>query len=297
MQKHDQRSHTSREQPCGSGAWLRTSVISSAALALALTAAPASWAQEEPEWSELRALIEINATDGDAGLQFKIDGDDWVSAIIRDPNGKKIYSVQGGGSVSEQGLTENFFESAEPSCDEEGASLTDVLTRFPAGAYEITGRSTENDFLGGEAVLTHALPAVPVSLVATNDNSVTLNWVWPAEENEDPDLGECPDEDDIADLLVDDEDLFGFQIVVIREDPEPQLEFIVELGPTAIDVNIPDGFIEPNTEYKWEVVAIGAGVDPEDPNAELDPELKGNQTIAESSFCTDGNGVAGDCAE
>jgi hypothetical protein len=85
--------------------------------------------------------------------------------------------------------------------------------------------------------------------------------------------------------------LFGFQIIVEREAPEPLVEFAVELGSDATSVVLPDAFIEPNAMYKFEVIAIGAGADPELPPpadpGDLDDQLKGNQTIAEAVFCTD----------
>ena len=40
---------------------------------------------------ECKVLIEINATDGDMGLHFLLDGDALNSARIRDPNGQKIF--------------------------------------------------------------------------------------------------------------------------------------------------------------------------------------------------------------
>ena len=250
-----------------------------------------TFAQEGPEWSELRTLIEVNATDGDAGFQVLMDGDDWVAATIRDPDGKKIYQVNGGGAVSDQGLTENFFESAEPDCSEPGASLADVLGRFPEGVYDFSGRSVDNEPFDGEAALTHSLPAVPTELAAVTDNSVRLEWSWPGAM---PGLGNCPDLEMLADLLTMEDDLFGFQIVVGSEF-DPLFEFIIELPSDAREVIIPDGYLEGDADYKFEVVAIGAGADPETPD-ELDNELRGNQTIAEQNFSTTPGGDGVSCS-
>ena len=236
-------------------------------------------------------MVEINGTDSDAGLQIFLDGDDWVSVKVRDPNGKKIYEVNAGGGAAEQGLTENFFESAEPSCTDD--PLVDFLERFPEGEFEAIGRSTENEFLEGVAILTHDLPAIPESLAANNTMSVELSWVWPGTEGP-ADLGEFCDDEGLANVLTDSSDLFGFQVVVGREAPEPLLELVVELGPLANSIVLPDDFIEANGTYKWEVIAIGQGVDPDNPGV-FDPMRKGNQTIAEDEFCTDGAGLAGAC--
>lgn len=263
-----------------SGSCLGRSVSCLTALALSLAVAvPAGWAQNELEY-ELRVLIEINGTDGDAGFQTEIDGDAWKVVNLFDSNGRRIYRVRGFRSVGAQGLTENFFESAEPSCEE--VPLDVVLGRFPEGEYEAKGRTIDNEAIEGEALLTHALPAIPMNLVATNTASVALNWVWPGE---DPGLGECPDEEGLAELLVTEDDLFGFQIVVGLEEPDPLIEFVVELAPSEREVVIPDNFLEPNKTYKWEVIAIGAGVDPE--SEEIDQTRRGNQVIAEDVFCTE----------
>ena len=193
--------------------------------------------------------------------------------------------------MQQQGLTENFFESAEPTCEE--VPLDVVLGRFPEGEYEAEGLTIDGEEIEGEAILTHALPAIPVEMEATNTASIELSWDWPGD---DPGLGECPDELGLAETLDMEDDLFGFQIVVGREDPEPLLEFVAELAAGARSVDLPDGFIEPDAMYKWEVVAIGAGVDPESPE-ELDTERRGNQVIAEDEFCTDGSGDAMECPE
>jgi hypothetical protein len=273
----------------GSGSRLRRSVLCSTVLALSLAVnAGASWAQNEVEFEVVRVLIEINGTDGDAGFQLELDGDAWRFVDLFDPTGRRIYRVRGFGSVAAQGLTENFFESAEPSCEE--VPLDVVLGRFPEGEYEAEGRTIDDVEISGDAILRHALPAIPVELEATNSASIALNWEWPG-----ADLGECPDDEGLADLLTTEADLFGFQIVVGREVPEPLLELVVELGPDARTVDLPDGFIEPGATYKWEVIAIGAGVDPE--TEEVDPARKGNQVIAEDEFCTDANSAAIDCPE
>jgi hypothetical protein len=283
-------------EPCvsGSRSWLGTSVLCSIILAFfSVVTAPASWAQDELEFSDLRVLIEINGTDGDAGFQTEIDGDAWKVVNLFDPEGRLIYRVRGFRSVGVQGLTENFFESAEPSCED--VPLDVVLGRFPEGEYEAEGRTIDGQEMEGEAILKHALPAIPVGLEADNSASVMLNWEWPGDN---PGLGECPDEDSVAELLVTTGDLFGFQVVVGRENPEPLLELVVELGPEARTVDIPDSFIEAGARYKWEVIAIGAGVDPE--SEVIDPDRRGNQVIAEEEFCTEehtGDVVVVDCPE
>jgi hypothetical protein len=255
-------------------------ILFSAALALSLLVTPTvSWSQEEePEFSELRALIEVNTTDGDAGFQMLIDGDGWKEVKVDDPNGQKIYTVKGDKSVQEQGLTENFFESAEPECSEEGFSLTDTLERFPAGEYSVSGKSIENEMMDGEAVLTHAIPAAPGNLMPNqvglvNPANTVISWTEDAGG-----LGLCPangaDIPDPAGVT-----LFGYQVVVEREDPEPLQVFVAEVGPGTTSITVSPEFMGNNGVYKYEVVAIEERM--------IDGEVvKGNQSIAENFFCT-----------
>jgi len=251
---------------------LRFIFISIVAFVAGVTFFAAS-AQEQAEFSELRVLIEINSTDGDVGFHTLIDGDGWEEVTIRDPEGEKIYTVKGFGSVDEQGLTENFFESAEPSCDE--VPLAEFLDRFPAGEYVFSGKTGEGGQLEGQAVLTHDLPRAPVNLAPTGDgidagNPVTISWT------EGSDLGNCPP----GGATIGEPELFGYQIVVEREDPEPVVVFSAELPPDATGVTIPPEFLFADAIYKYEVIAIEQQGDEE---TEI---TKGNQTISEDFFCT-----------
>lgn len=235
-----------------------------------------SFAQdEEPEFSELRVFIEINATDGDAGFQVFIDGDEWKEVMLRDTEGMQIYSVKGYGSIREQGMTENAFESAEPSCDE--VTLGEFLKRFPEGEYLFTGKTVDGDKLEGEAILTHILPGTPEDLAPGGggvdvNNPVVVSWT-PGMT-----LGNCSPFGAVI-TIPEPEDLFGYQVVVEREEPGPLGVFTVDVPPTVNAVTIPSEFLEEDAIYKYEVVAIEARED--------DGEVKrGNQTIAESFFCT-----------
>lgn len=248
--------------------WLPATAL---ALAVALAAQSGS-AQPAPlEWSELRVLVEINATDGDAGFQAKMDAVGWKEVRIVDPDGRKIYKVQATGSVREQGLTENFFESAEPSCEDD--PLADFLARFPAGVYLFTGKTTDGDKLEGEAELSHALPGAPENLApdavgGENPANLTISWAPGGG------LGNCPP----LGVVIDPPGgvaLFGFMVVVEREVPEPLTVFTVELPADATSVTIPAEFLEASGIYKYEVIAI------EDRDGE-----RGNQTISETFFCT-----------
>lgn len=235
-----------------------------------------SWAQGEVlEFDELRVLIEINATDGDAGFQTLLDADEWKEVDIRDTQGLSIYSVKGYGSVREQGLTENFFESAEPSCAE--TPLGEFLDRFPAGTYQFSGKTLDNDKLEGEAILTHVLPGAPENLSPTGGgvsvaSPVAISWTGGSS------LGACPPNG--AEIVIPSTaDLFGFKVIVEREVPEPLVIFTVDLPASATSVTIPAEFLEEDAIYKYEIIAIEEKDDDGEP-------VRGNQTISEDFFCT-----------
>jgi hypothetical protein len=215
-------------------------------------------------FSAATIIIEVNSTDGDSGIQIFLDGEGWNLVDIMDPNGSTIVDVMGEGSVGLQGITEFFFESAEPSFDD--LPLDQFLARFPEGEYKFVGMTTEGDELVGTATLTHILPCGPEIKTPEEDEEVdpedtVIAWEEVTKEF-DPD-GECTDSEEL--------EIVGYQVIVLREEPEPILEFSVTLPPTAREVTVPSEFLLPETEYKFEILAI---------------EASGNQTLTESTFTT-----------
>jgi hypothetical protein len=107
------------------------------------------------------------------------------------------------GRLRRQGLTELFFESAEPTFDE--LSPEKFFRRFPEGMYEIEGITLEGDELESEVWVSQVMPAAPeveVNGIPAAENCdaddlpvvakgkpVVLTWE-PVEEHH-PDLGEA----------------------------------------------------------------------------------------------------------
>ena len=123
-------------------------VLSSAVLALAL-ASPTSgvWAEDDGiPFSEAHLFFELNNTDGDLGIHALIDGDAWKKLEIEDPRERKMLDVRVSGRLQKQGLTEIFFESAEPTFDE--LSPQKFFRRFKEGIYEIEGKTLEGGGTG-----------------------------------------------------------------------------------------------------------------------------------------------------
>ena len=144
---------------------------------------------EEP-FEEARLFFELNDTDGDLGIHGKVDGDEWKYLEIEDPRERKMLSLWVRGRLRRQGLTEIFFESAEPTFDE--LEPEKFFRRFPEGTYEIEGITLDGEELENEIYLSHVIPAAPAG--------VTINGT-PAPE--DCDVEELPEIDPSGGVTID----------------------------------------------------------------------------------------------
>jgi len=123
-------------------------------------AAPVCWAEEdEIPFDEASIFFELNDTDGDLGIHALIDGEPWKKLEIEDPRENEMLDVSVKGRLRRQGLTELFFESAEPTFDE--LSPEEFFARFPEGTYEIEAETLEGDELESEVEVSHVMPAPP----------------------------------------------------------------------------------------------------------------------------------------
>lgn len=246
--------------------WGIALLIVAVALVLA-AAAPELWArrhQTEIPFSIARMIIEFNSSAnegvGDIGVQVLIDGEPWRSLKIKSPDGKEILDVKASRSLRNQGLTEFFFESSEPSLDE--VPLADFLARFPEGRYEFEGKTIDGLDIEGEAVFTHVIPAGPKIVApevdAKIDPAKPLVIEWEA-------VTKTIDDSDVK--------IVAYQVIVERADNAllgaVRRNFDIKLAATTDPVQrvtVPPQFLEPGTEYKFEILAIEQG---------------GNQTITE----------------
>ena len=260
----------------------RIVVLLGAMAALCLAAAvPPSWAVELDE-AFLR--IEINATDGDVGFHGKFDGEPSKIMKIKKPNGGVLYIVTAHGALNKQGLTESFFESAEPTCAEQ--PLAEFLKRFPEGTYTFQGKTNDGENLEGEAFLSHALPAAPN--ISGFDGSafapgapVVITWA-PGQ-----DLGNCGRDQELQDLvtggIIPDPagvPVDGWEVVVEPNEEElealglPERVFSVQLLPgQPLSVTV-------SPEYLQQYVAAGLTTF----KFEVGARAGENQTFSEGSF-------------
>ena len=178
-------------------------------------------------FAKLQLFLEFNSTDDDLGVQLLLDAGDWVRVEGRDPRGREFVEVEPGGRLRELGLTELFFESAEPSPEE-------VLQLIPAGIYTFAGKTVDGERLAGTATLSHSLPPAP-SFTPSNGELVDINNVVIAWK---PVAG-----------------LASFQVIVVDE--TLGLEMTVDLGPSVTSLQVPATFLRRNAQYKAEVLAVG----------------------------------------
>jgi hypothetical protein len=229
-----------------------TRLLAVAALALATAAIEGRAAEDEGGASlEAKIILEFNATDEDLGIQAFIDGPSWEVVEIVGPDGRRVFHVDRG-SLKELGMNELSFESEEPSLED--LPLEQFLALFPEGEYEFVGRTIEGDDLEGTATLTHDIPDGPVV-------------VSPEEGSVDPDNTVIKWNPVVSPPGI---EIIGYQVAVEREDPFRALT--ADVAPTSTSFTVPAEFLEPGTEYKFEVLAI---------------EASGNQTITAGFFETE----------
>jgi len=199
-------------------------------------------AQEEA-FDEARIFFEFNSTDNDLGVQVKLDGDAWKRLRIFNPADRRILNLSVDGRLGMLGLTELFFESDEPSPQE-------VLDLMQEGEYEFEGLTVDGELLEGESELSHDLPPAPNILVPSvageelDRLDAVVEW------------GAIPG-------------IAGWEIIVENEDAGAEMTVPLSAGVTSL--HIPEEFLDPGTEYKVEVLAIGTN---------------GNKTISERVFVT-----------
>ncbi len=197
-----------------------------------------------------RIYIEYNSSANDLGFHVSLDGEDWKSLKIVNPAGVTIFDVAGRAAYAELGLTELFFEGAEPSLDE--FPLTQLLSRFPEGTYQFIGQTVSGRSISGTGRLSHAVPEGPNVSAEVDDGEVVIRWSH---------VDATPPGFPRKRVQI-----TGYQVLV---DP---LE--VTLPATADHLTLPAEFVESlaSGAHPFEVLAIDAS---------------GNQTITEGEFATD----------
>jgi hypothetical protein len=200
-------------------------------------------------FKESRIYIEFNQTANDLGYHISLDAEDWQRLQIVNPVGRLVFAVEGFNAYQRLGMTELFFEGAEPNLDE--FPLDQLLALFPEGPYTFAGKTVEDEDLVSMSTLSHAVPNGPGGIAAAlgPNGSLVISW--------------HPVTTVPAGFPARPISIIGYQVIVAS--------FQVTVPATVTSVTVPPEFVRTLAagEILFEVLAI---------------DVSGNQSITESSF-------------
>jgi hypothetical protein len=211
-----------------------------------------------------KLIIEYNSTDDDIGVHGAFDDHGWKVLCVFDPNGRAVLEVGPQGQLRDLTMAGIFFESREPPSSE--FSFADLKAAFPEGEYAVRGESFDGTILVGSATFTHDVPAPPTITspeIAAEPRDTRKNPV----SRDDLVIGW-----DRVTKTVDGGpvNITGYEVIVTREvedDPHgfSRPTYDVHVPPAVTRLSVPRAFLEANTVYELEVLAL---------------EQSGNQTIS-----------------
>jgi hypothetical protein len=217
-----------------------------------------------------KLIIEYNSTDDDIGVHGAFDDHGWKTLCVFDPAGRAVLAVGPQGQLRDLTMAGIFFESREPPSSE--FSFADLAAAFPEGRYRVRAESFDGSILVGSAMFTHDVPAPPTITSpqiaddprGTGQNRVPLDGLvigWD-EVTRTVDGGPV--------------DITGYEVIVTKEDHDDPHGFSrpiydVHVSPGVTSLPVPAEFLEANTVYELEVLAL---------------EVSGNQTISVGFFQT-----------
>ena len=223
-----------------------------AAIAMLCATAPGTTIAAVP-FAEAQLFFELNDTDGDLGIHALIDGNAWKQLRIEDPDEREILFILATGSLRRQGMTEFFFESAEPSFDD--LRPEQFFRRFPAGTYEISAVPRSGTELGSEVVVSHVMPApagnisiggqpaaenCDAAVLPKAPGNQTLTVSWAAVTTSHPEIGD-PGNVTIAE----------YEVIVEADD----VKLSANLPPGQTQLQVPASFLALSDEWKLEILA------------------------------------------
>ena len=154
-------------------------IIASAAFVLAtgsVGALPAIAVEKDhSKFEHAEAIIHHNATDGDAEVTFIVKTQSFgvTELTITDPTGRTVGTFTASKAVPNANGRAFEIESTE-------RDLSQLLSSFPEGVYQLHGRDTEGTAVTGTAFLSHVLPSTVERLnpkdVATLVGGGVVRW-------------------------------------------------------------------------------------------------------------------------
>jgi hypothetical protein len=220
------------------------------------------------EIGHARLYIEDNVPDEDIGVHGLFDDHAWTILCVYSPDGTRIVTFEPGGALGELGVAGFFFESNEPEYDDwDYAALRDA---FPEGDYVVRGLNIDGTILTGTARFTTVVALPPVILYP--DTVMDETAQLPTIPHDDLVVRWEPSTASRDGRPV---SIAGYEIILTNEDWDGSDDsfarpvFDVHVGPNRTDLLVPKGFLDADTAYEIEIIAI---------------EESGNQTIAGASF-------------
>lgn len=195
-------------------------------------------------------FLELNDSDGDLGLHASTSSSEpWTLMKIIGPTGL-LMEFTTRPELTNQGMSQVDFESAEPSFDE--LSPARFFRRFPEGRYAIVAHATDGGRIKSYANLSHVLAAPPGNIMvngvraALNCDSplptvlspVTVDWNAVTQAH--PRLGKRGDVR-----------IRRYQFFVETSSSK----FGIDLPPSVTQFDIPPVMLSAPGTYKYEIIA------------------------------------------
>jgi len=217
-----------------------------------------------------KLIIEFNFTDDDIGVHGAFDDHGWSELCVFDPSGRPIAAVDPLNQLNDLTMAGIFFESREPPGSE--FSMADLAAAFPEGRYEVRGISFDGTVLIGSAWFTHDVPAPPT--ITSPEIAGEPDQTGSPVPRANLVIGWDPVTETVRGGTV---KITGYEVIITKEvDDDPhgfsRPTYDVHVTATQDTLRVPMKFLEPNTVYELEVLAL---------------EQSGNQTISVGFFMTD----------
>ncbi len=198
-------------------------------------------------FAKANVRFEQNATDGDMEVIFEVKtrSGGLNRLIITSPDGRTVVDFTAP-DTSTLGMRQFIFESPEPR------DAKSLQAAYPEGEYLFNGTTAAGIRLQGKSTLCHSLPATvsfvhpPAGRRGVAIKNLQITWT-PVKE-------------------------VAAYIVYIEQD-ELDIHVTTKLPGAAAGFDVPDGFLQPNTEYTLGIGTVSG---------------EGNISYVETSFTTTG---------
>jgi Fibronectin type III domain len=199
-------------------------------------------------FEEILFFFELNDSDGDLGIQLDLHpGTEYEELTIYFPNGKEMLELEAANALSAHGLSDFFFESAEPSFDK--VSKAEIFKRFPEGKYKFEATALQGPDLLGTAFLSHDFPDPPKitnpkggpdsprTMIDVVSKGLEVTW------------------DPVTNIPID-----SYEVIVTNEDDSQKFRSDQRVSKQHTSVRFDKSFFQHSKNYEVEVLARGTNL-------------------------------------